>query len=221
MSWIDDCAVHALSTPSGQNPRSAPPLEFSQAADATDGTRQGGQATIGGVGQAALWSGSAESFIDMNPTGSTQSQINAMTLDYKAGAAVFGGQFHAGTWTGAASSFVDLNPSFATSSAAFAAEGSYQAGYGYVDGNQHAVAWNSTAESAIDLHVLTTGYSRTFARGISVVGPTVFVVGYGQRPDGIPEAVLWKYEHPVPEPATMTAISLNVTLLLRKKRHRL
>jgi hypothetical protein len=56
---------------------------------------------------AVLWSGTAASWVDLNPAGSTNSQANGVYCGQQVGFA----EGHAGLWTGSAASWVDLHPS--------------------------------------------------------------------------------------------------------------
>jgi hypothetical protein len=77
---------------------------------ATDGTQQGGWAGVGSLARAAsLWSGTADSWVNLNPAGSVESVVNAMGDGLQVGFASFRGDPHAVLWNGTAASFEDLD----------------------------------------------------------------------------------------------------------------
>lgn len=76
---------------------------------AASGAQQAGIASIGGQSHAGLWSGTASSWVDLNPVGSVQSNIFAASDSLQAGYADLGGVFRAGVWSGTAASWVDLH----------------------------------------------------------------------------------------------------------------
>ena len=66
-------------------------------------TRQ--YATFGSTSHAAIWSGSAESFVDLHPSGSSGSEIRGMSGDVQVGVS----SGHAFLWTGTAGDAVHLH----------------------------------------------------------------------------------------------------------------
>ena len=88
-------------------------------AAATDGSRQGGWVGLrDGTGDyhATLWSGSAASSVDLNPTGYFNSRVAGMSTEFQAGDGWLGGPAnspgairHALLWHGTADSVLDLN----------------------------------------------------------------------------------------------------------------
>src|SRR6185369_10955753 len=58
---------------------------------------------------ASLWSGSAATWVDLNPAGASDSICLAMFEDMEVGSANFGGQDRAFLWNSAANSYVDLS----------------------------------------------------------------------------------------------------------------
>lgn len=106
---------------------------------------------------AALWTGSADSFVNLNPAGAARSMINGMRDDQEAGYAMFlvnrTMYFHAGLWTGTAASWIDLHPTSCIHSYANGVSGGQQVGYVMVaSGDYHASLWSGTAASWIDLN---------------------------------------------------------------------
>ncbi|MBX3373980.1 MAG: hypothetical protein KF817_09095 [Phycisphaeraceae bacterium] len=144
----------------------------------------------GPVPHAAMWSGSAASFVDLHPPGMSRSAIAGGGDGQQVGTAHAGDAGHAGLWSDSAASFTDLNPVGATSSQASDCAGGLQVGSAF----GHAALWRGSAESYIDLHTaLGAGYSGSAARGIHVSDAGVVrIVGSAyntvtQRT----EAILW------------------------------
>ncbi|MGI4788801.1 MAG: hypothetical protein ACRYFS_08120 [Janthinobacterium lividum] len=151
--------------------------------------------------QALLWTGTAASAINLQPTnlyGFLDSRGAATNGIHQVGSGEFtDGSFqtvHALAWSGTASSALDLNPSQSNFSGATAISGNNVAGYASFapDGNNyepHAVLWNLAPSAAgpftfLDLN--PAGYEDSFAAG--VVGTTV--VGAGDI-NGHSHALLW------------------------------
>lgn len=139
-----------------------PPTASISAAFAVTGTNQGGFAFVPGTGDVAvLWTGSAPSWQNLNPTGSTESFVYGAAGSQQAGSARIGGVVQAGIWSGSAGSWNSLHPAGSTASVAFATSGSQQAGVAHFNGFGHAGIWTGTAGSWIDLH--PTGAAFSFA----------------------------------------------------------
>jgi hypothetical protein len=99
---------------------------------------------------AGLWSGTAASFLDLNPLGASQSGALGISGSQQAGYADIGGATHAGLWSGTAASFVDLHSILGSTYSSSSASGIYTDGdYTYVvgearsnnDGWGHAILW--------------------------------------------------------------------------------
>ncbi|MHB0999293.1 MAG: PxKF domain-containing protein [Armatimonadota bacterium] len=117
---------------------------------------------------AAMWNGTADSLVDLNPVGAEASGALGISGNCQVGWAAFqaydeeGGPIylkwdqHAGLWHGTANSWVDLHPAGAFNSFANGVSGDYQAGlvsYGTSSNNvSHAALWHGTADSFVDLH---------------------------------------------------------------------
>jgi hypothetical protein len=56
-----------------------------------------------------LWTGTAESWVDLSPAGATDSFANAVFDGRQVGFAIVGGNWRAGIWSGTAESWVDLS----------------------------------------------------------------------------------------------------------------
>jgi hypothetical protein len=136
-----------------------PAFSFSSARG-VNATQQGGAAQ----NMAALWSGSAGSMINLNPTGASSSSVWAISGAQQVGGGVFSNVVQAGLWTGTAESYVSLHPNSSSGSSAFATTGSQQAGNVAFSGVGHAAVWSGTAESFTDLH--PSGY---YASSISAM----------------------------------------------------
>jgi hypothetical protein len=130
---------------------------------------------------AAIWSGTADSFVNLNPVGADSSEVYATTGSQQAGVAGIGGVDHAGLWFGTAASFVDLHPtaSGAISSSASGATGTQQSGSVYFPGSVvHAALWSGTPGSFVDLnplgavHSSATAITSTFQVGWAVGATT-------------------------------------------------
>ena len=126
--------------------------------------------------RASLWSGTADSWVDLNPAGSTQCEANAISGGQQVGYARVGGVFRASLWSGTAASWVDLNPAGATRSLAFAVSGGQQAGDAMVGGVLRASLWSGSAASWVDLHPAGSTQSQALAAsggqqvGYAIVG---------------------------------------------------
>ena len=88
--------------------------EYSRALGVSGGQQVGYAYYGGNVYHAGLWSGSASSWVDLTPTGSTYAVASDAYGSQQVGEV--GG--HASLWTGSAASYVDLNPTGAPGSAA-------------------------------------------------------------------------------------------------------
>lgn len=133
---------------------------------------------------AALWTGTAGSFTNLNPAGSTFSLAEDVSDGQQVGEAHIGGQCHAALWSGTATSFVDLNPAGSTESHAAAVSNGQQVGWAFIGGRYHAGLWTGTAASWIDLSPAGSSYSE--AVGVSngrQIGSALL--------DGVSRAGMW------------------------------
>jgi hypothetical protein len=113
---------------------------------------------------AALWSGTPESFVNLNPSWAFASICRGLSDSQAVGHASFfldgGTVTHAAMWNGTAESCIDLHPVWADpwrDSEAFSTSGSAQVGQVDVPGSTiHAALWNGTPEGCVDLHPGTT-----------------------------------------------------------------
>jgi len=128
-------------------------LSYGVARNPTDSQQMGYIATaVGGISHAAMWSGTAASFVDLHPSGATRSYGYSNFGSQQAGRVDFGSSYHAAIWSGSAASFVDLNPVGATDSFVQGTSGSQQAGGVIIAGVNRAAIWSGTAASFVDLH---------------------------------------------------------------------
>ncbi len=82
-----------------------PAGSFYSVAYATSGAVQGGLAYVDGKPHAAIWRGTAESFVDANPVGVWHSEIRDAVGDWQVGMA----DGDAGLWNGSPESFINLH----------------------------------------------------------------------------------------------------------------
>jgi hypothetical protein len=169
----------------------------------TDGVQQVGygQQVIGNNAFsgafAVLWTGTADSAINLNPPDSIESQARAVAGGQQVG---FGYYPHrALLWSSSAESVVDLHPAGYTSSEANATNGIQQAGTGFIGDvdaptvQSHALVWSGSAASVIDLNqFLPPGYTDAAATGIDASGTVVGWASKGPRdnPANV-HAVMW------------------------------
>lgn len=145
---------------------------------------------------AMVWSGTANSAVNLNPVGSIESQAKAVFGGQQVG---YGFAHHALMWTGSAASFVDLHPVGYVISEANATNSVQQAGSGMVSisssvaANSHALVWTGSAASVVDLNqFMPLGFTEAAATGIDAAGNIVGWASTGSR--GIPanlHAVMW------------------------------
>jgi len=146
--------------------------------------------------RALLWSGTAESCIDLNPSGFSESWAYGISGGQQVGqgyvAPASGMNMHALLWSGTPESCVDLHPSGFQGSVAYGVSGGQQVGFGYVGyvGGYmiyHALLWSGTAQSCVDLN--PTGFIQSEARGVSAGQQVGW--GWGSATGGSEHALLW------------------------------
>jgi hypothetical protein len=163
-------ALALASTASAQNgawtvTRLNPPGAAWSQALAASGGQQVGRAYMDGAMHAALWNGTAASFVDLNPAGATSSEAFGANDGQQVGDVVLAGSPHASLWSGTANSWIDLSPVGSPYSVAFSISAGQQAGYAMVGGVQRASLWSGTAASWVDLH--PAGASQSIAHATS------------------------------------------------------
>ncbi|HEY4234923.1 MAG TPA: hypothetical protein VGM76_15935 [Lacipirellulaceae bacterium] len=162
------------------------------AANGLSGGTQVGSATPAGAAQHAfLWSGTAATGADLNPTGFSYSELFGASGSNQVGyanSASFAGD-HAFLWHGSKVGVVDLNPAGFVGSYAYAVSGNDQGGEAYYTSGLadlfHAVLWHGTAASAVDLN--PAGYQQSSCEGVS----GGFQFGSAALPSSNFHATLW------------------------------
>ncbi|GMV26879.1 MAG: hypothetical protein AMXMBFR58_29100 [Phycisphaerae bacterium] len=142
-----------------------PGMELSFAAG-TDGVRQFGSVVLpgGSTSRAAMWSGSAASFVDLTPAWSESASIIAASGGQQVGAVsprIV--DLNAAVWTATAASCVNLHPAGAEYSVATETDGASQVGWIWspsAGGRMRASLWYGTATSMVDLHPSAVHSSR-------------------------------------------------------------
>ena len=121
---------------------------------------------------ASLWSGTAESWVDLHPAGAGAqggSSARGVSGGKQVGwASILPSDWdpHAGLWSGTAASWVDLNPAGVWASMAYGVSGGKQVGWALAGNNAyHASLWSGTAASWVDLNPAGAGWSE--ALGVS------------------------------------------------------
>ena len=112
---------------------SGPNASHSSQAQAAGGQQVGYVKPSVGRNRAAMWSGTASSYVDLHPTGALDSVAWGGGDGQQVGSVLSGvlGEGNRATlWTGSASSRVDLHPTGWAASAALAARGGQQVGRG-------------------------------------------------------------------------------------------
>jgi hypothetical protein len=130
-----------------------------------DGGQQVGSAHVDGIERASLWSGTANSWVDLHLAGMASSFAYDVGGGQQVGyAAVDVDVIHASLWNGDAGSWVDLHPTGAVQSIATGVDGAEQVGYAYYPVGEdllpRASLWSGTAASWVDLHPAGTTESR-------------------------------------------------------------
>jgi hypothetical protein len=135
----------------------------------TDGGTQAGVASIAGHDHAGIWSGTANSWVDLHPTGATDSIARATHGGQQVGY-TYDGSYSAALWTGTAASWVNLQPEELGDPGSFALDVHDGQQVGYISiafpgsSELHASLWTGTAPSWVDLH--PSFASSSVARGV-------------------------------------------------------
>jgi uncharacterized protein (TIGR03382 family) len=190
---------------------------------ATDGVLQGGVVNAPNpLGlQAALWNGTAASFVNLNPAPNAESQVFGMSPGQQVGYVHYGGgqNPHAAMWSGSAASLADLNPPVASRSVLRATDGVVQVGEwnSIAGGLPRAGVWFGSAASFMDLSSFLppAGYFQSVATGVYQANGQVYVSGWAQAGGAGPEAFLWVG---VPGPGTGSLLLLGLLALSRRRR---
>jgi hypothetical protein len=115
---------------------------------------------------AALWSGTAGSFVNLNPGGVDGSYANGVANGYQVGSTYANNGSDAAMWHGTAGSWVNLNPGIDYDSEAYGVGDGQQVGriWHTVNGGPNAALWSGTAGSFVNLH--PAGKVRSEAFGV-------------------------------------------------------
>ncbi len=142
------------------------PAYFSSMAYGANGSQQVGNGSLASsdMGQlgytthALMWFGTAQSCIDLNPSGFTWSDAVATNGSQQCGGGLQPNEYgasgsHAILWNGSAQNYVDLNPAGFRESGADGMDATRQVGSGFAEGmsGYHALMWIGTAQSYVDL----------------------------------------------------------------------
>jgi len=208
-------------TGTGASWTSLTPLGPSSSIGSTgEGSHNGVQ--VGSVQRhAAMWFGTAESFVDLNPMFAISSIAYDVHNGAQVGSANFGtfGFPRAILWKGTAASFRDLTSDVITSGEALGVYDFLQVGYIYDDttSNQtHASLWAGTSDSLLDLHAfLPVGYTASRAEGVWISDAGVaYVAGWAVNSLGNAEAKLW-VGPAIPEPTSWLILVATAPWVLR------
>lgn len=167
------------------------PLETSQASWQPTAIRSGQQVgyTVGDTPHALLFSGSAESRLDLNPPGAAASYAWGVGDAQQVGRASIDGMWRAMLWTGSASSAVDLSGGIASS--ALGCRHGQQVGAvasnPYDNRTNRACLWRGTAASRVDLHPALPEFVWSYCTGTNGYQQ----VGVGVGTDGVYHALAW------------------------------
>jgi hypothetical protein len=148
------------------------------------GTNQIGFATENSNDRALLWNGSSSNYINLNPTGFSDSYGKGVSSSDQVGYGLLTNvNYHALQWFGSAASVIDLHPSGHAFSQAFATSGAHQVG----NADFHAALWTGTAGSFVDLN--PTGFRESEAWGVD--GSQQVGFGVGASTGELSHAILW------------------------------
>ena len=182
------------------------------------------QTASGFEDHAILWTGTAQSFVDINPVDHGSSSALAVSGDQIAGvSAPPGANSHAAIWSISAHAFTDLTPSPASGpdnfqAAALDTNGFQQVGWIQDLAGIRAQLWSGSAQSAVNLHALLPGtFTNSWATSIDVQGN---IYGIATDSDNSVHAIEWA-QSAVPEPASAgILLTLAPLTLLRRRRVR-
>lgn len=147
------------------------------------GNKQAGSAWADTKEKAAMWTGTAGTFVDLHPAGAQTSAIYGMTATAQVGYVAMALAASAAIWHGTAA-WTNLNPTGASESACLGGYDDKQVGYATLSGSSHAALWTGSAASFIDLNPTGAVTSHAYA------GFNDTQVGDADI-DGM-KAVLWK-----------------------------
>lgn len=149
-----------------------------------------------GAVHAAAWSGSAASWVDLNPAGALNSEAFASSGIRQGGSAVVGGVQQASLWNGTAASWTSIHPAGATSSQVLGMDGGRQVGWTRSAGVRHAAVWSGTAASRIDLNPSGATQSIAYGAGFNRQAGAATLGGVLQAGIWTGTAASWTSLHP-------------------------
>lgn len=198
VSWDDESGNHyaraGLFPPPNHTYRSLHPADYSNSsANAIDGEHQFGSANTPFPGprtHAAMWTGTAESFVDLDPPNSTRSWITYAADGQQIGTAAINDVLTSGTWDGAPGTFRAF-----TSGSLSACGGGYQVGSSLQSGASGAAIWVGADETLVGLHAFVPSeFTSSGARSVHVADDGAITVG-GYGWNGVTErseALIWR-----------------------------
>jgi hypothetical protein len=149
----------------------------------------------GPVPRAAMWSGTAGSYVDMHPPGYSTSGIAGAGDGQAVGSTGWYAESHAALWAFAPGTHKDLHPAGATTSSAVDCEGGLQVGTASIGGVSRAILWAGSAAEFLDLHAFAPPqFTSSTASALDVADDgTITVVGSGYNAvTGRLEALMWR-----------------------------
>lgn len=158
---------------------------FASYGEGINSTSQVGYVLAGGY-RASLWTGTAASWVDLNPAGANSSQAFGCDGGNQYGYATVTGLQRASMWSGTAASWVNLTPAGMAPAVVYDSSGGAQAGFVTSGGFKHASMWAGTAGSWVDLHP-----GGTFANSVATDIAGGIQGGYGTTAQGISHALKW------------------------------
>lgn len=166
--------------------------------------------------RASMWSGTAESWVELHPVGAKWSQAFGASATSQVGWAKFtnGGYHHAMVWHGTRESGVDLHPEGMMMSVALGAWAQRQGGYAIrPDGTIHAGVWSGTAASWVDLHPPAFTDSVIISMSESVLGGMVVENGALRACKWVGPSATWMDLHPAGASASQVRAVWETTLV--------
>ena len=187
-------------------------------ASATDPGKQAGMVD----GNAAYWSGTAASYVNLHPAGAESSIARAASGDFQAGwVETHPDVYRAARWSGTAQSLLDLQPEISgiTDSQIFGMADGVEVGRIYFGSNaildSRAFLWWDSKDDYVNLQeLLPQEYTASRAEAVDWFDGKLWVAGTAWNGTlGREEAMLWTY-YSVPEPSTFLLLGAGVGSLL-------